>query len=115
MRTPTMTFRTVSQAHLFTTEICGQISDGQWENAEPLDHWEAWSDAEIAIGPEVGRNFPVKKDGYRLNDANLLSVIGERMIESVRLLPHHANYNTRSLLRDLREMKKAMKIQKVLI
>jgi len=30
-------------------EVTGQLSDGAWENARPLDHWKFWCDATVAV------------------------------------------------------------------
>jgi hypothetical protein len=81
----TLTFRTTSQAVLFEREICGQLSDGHWENALPNDHWQPWCDAEILVGSDVGRNFNVRRDAYSLANKDLLDVVEKRMLGYVRL------------------------------
>jgi hypothetical protein len=46
--TNTLVLRTVSQAVLFTHELCGQLSDGHWENASPREHWvRPFADPEV--------------------------------------------------------------------
>ncbi|MBC7866240.1 MAG: hypothetical protein H7X88_01790 [Gloeobacteraceae cyanobacterium ES-bin-316] len=74
-------FRNVVQAGLFKCEISGQISDGMWENTKPHDHWKIWCDANVNVNPsQVGRNFYPIKDNYNLTANDMLSVIGDRMI-----------------------------------
>lgn len=72
------TVATLSQKNLFVCEISGQLSDGQWENAKPYDHWQPWSNSDVKVGSRVGRDFPVKKDGYNLG--SLLQYVGDRML-----------------------------------
>lgn len=71
------TVATLSQKNLFDCEISGQISDGAWENAQPHDHWKPWT-SEVKVGSRVGRDFPVKKDGYGLT--SLIQYVGDRML-----------------------------------
>lgn len=63
----TLAFRNPDQKVLFDCELSGQLSDGQWENAMPQDHWEAWCKAETVVAEDpdyVGRDFDIKKDSY---------------------------------------------------
>lgn len=65
---------------LFENEICGQISDGAWENTQPYNHWEPWAEAQVLVDPtgrNVGRDFYARKDNYRLS--SLVEVVGDRM------------------------------------
>lgn len=82
----TLRFRTLEQATLFEMEISGQLSDGHWENHDPMEHWKPWCDAKVEVGPNVGRDFRVYEDGddYDLADPDLLSVVGYRMRVFVR-------------------------------
>lgn len=81
----TLTFKTVAQKILFTNELAGQISDGNWENASPHNHWEAWNECEVLVGDNVGRNFSVRKDNYNFCNKELLGCVGDRMIKMVRV------------------------------
>jgi hypothetical protein len=83
----TLTFRTDIQAALFEHEIKGQLSDGNWENAKPNNHWKPWCDCKVLVDRvgRVGRTFNVRKDNYALTSRELLSVIGGRMIGYARL------------------------------
>ena len=33
-------FANQAQVILYMCELCGQISDGHWENSKPYDHWK---------------------------------------------------------------------------
>lgn len=82
----TLRVRTEAQKVLWDEELRGQISDGMWENSSPQDHYKQWCAAEIVVDPaNVGRDFWVRRMGYRFNDKELLEVIGERMLRSVRV------------------------------
>jgi hypothetical protein len=72
------TVATLSQKNLFVCEISGQLSDGAWENTKPYDHWTPWAGSEVKVGSRIGRDFPVKKDGYGLG--TLLPYVGDRML-----------------------------------
>lgn len=85
MSSRVLTFRTQDQIILWQEEIMGQISDGQWENARPWEHWKDWSEAEVRVGPNVGRNFHTRKDNYNLTSSDLLQVVGKRMMTAVKI------------------------------
>ena len=94
------------QKGLFLHEIQGQISDGQWENSRPNDHWQFWCsfDASSIIVDEkkLGRSYDAiinnykrkyasdycrcLKDKYNLLDKELLECIGDRMLFMAKLL-----------------------------
>lgn len=82
----TLYLRNIEQVALFELELKGQISDGQWENARPGNHWQAWCRAEVKVGDPVGRDFDVRRDRYGLTSSELLDVIGGRMLGQVRLV-----------------------------
>lgn len=70
------------QKALFDHELCGQMSDGKWENV-PGKHWEQWCDAETEVaevGQPVGTNFYPKKSNYNFAAKDLLECVGDRMI-----------------------------------
>jgi putative component of membrane protein insertase Oxa1/YidC/SpoIIIJ protein YidD len=48
----TMTLNSRTAVALWTNEICGQISDGMWENSTPHDHWQFWCRLNVVLGPE---------------------------------------------------------------
>lgn len=78
--------RNVAQRVLFVHELCGQLSDGHWENSRPSDHWEPWCDAVVIVDPaNVGREFHVRRDTYDFTSRDLLDVVGNRMVNYVRL------------------------------
>lgn len=89
---------------LFITEIQGQLSDGQWENAKPYDHWEFW----CSIKPEeievtenkhgldilMHKGKFCKRTTYGLTRKDFLDGISERMINAVK--QYHALSSTMS-------------------
>lgn len=77
-----LTVRNLAQRIAFLGELEGQISDGNWENARPDDHWIVWmlKANEVVIGDSVGRNFGAKRTRYNFADEDLLNVVGERMV-----------------------------------
>ncbi len=80
------TVATADQKALFDHEIKGQLSDGQWENSRPLNHYKVWCDAEVVVGEIPGRNFYAAKDNYNLTNAEFLACIDNRMISNVKLI-----------------------------
>jgi hypothetical protein len=76
----TLTVKNLSQANLYTAEISGQLSDGAWENARPMDHWQVWSDINVQIGSPIGYSsiYP-RRTKYALAN-QLLPYVGARML-----------------------------------
>lgn len=81
---PTLSLSTEIQAALFECELQGQISDGFWENAKPYDHYLPWL-CDVEVSDNVGRNFHVTKDNYNFNSTELLSYVGDRMLQYARV------------------------------
>ena len=70
---------------LYELELKGQISDGQWENSRPMDHWHVMCDARAVVDPtNVGPNFRPRRR-YAFASPDLIEVIGTRMIAYVKL------------------------------
>lgn len=105
-----LTVRNEAQKILFDQELSGQISDGMWENARPNDHWQPWCNAEVVVGTNVGRNFYARKDNYNINSSELLSIVGDRMLESVQKV--NPDYTEADMKADLIDLKRIMKIQR---
>lgn len=102
--------RNVAQKVLWEQELSGQISDGHWENSRPNDHWRSWSSAEVVIDPEnVGRNFYAQRESYNFTSKDLLDVVGERMVEAVRVLTGNADYSEPDMKADLKDLKSIIK------
>lgn len=102
--------RNLAQKVLWDQELSGQISDGQWENATPWDHWKPWCDAEVVVDPEhVGRNFHARRQSYMFNAKDLLEVVGERMLEAVRIATGDATYDAKRMNNDLADLRKIIK------
>lgn len=81
---------TMKQKIAFLCEMAGQISDGHWENASPLNHYRAWSglnwDNVVVCPNELqGRNFPAERDNYNFANKGLLDIVGERMLIKIKL------------------------------
>lgn len=75
------------QVAIFECEIKGQLSDGHWENARPINHWKFWYGATAVVAEDpslVGRDFWVKRDSYSLTSPELLDVVAGRMIAYAR-------------------------------
>ena len=71
------TFPSAGLKALFDQEICGQISDGAWENTQPETHYHFWCSLDTAVGNDWGFKFndevqygnnryPKKKTAYNL-------------------------------------------------
>jgi len=81
----TIRVRNFEQKVLLDLELKGQISDGNWENSAPFDHWKAPCHAEVIVDPSnIGVNFHLMRK-YDFTSADLLSVVRTRMITYVRL------------------------------
>lgn len=72
----TIAFRNADQRVLWECELTGQISDGQWENSLPQDHWEAWCRAQSIVDPaNVGyEGFYPRRDSYGFTRKEFLGV-----------------------------------------
>lgn len=115
MKTNEMIFAVESQAQyfLFCDELCGQLSDGHWENTTPFKHWEPWAETDVIVDPQnPGRNFKPIKDNYRFTDQRLLDVVADRMIENVRTKTGNTEYNEKDLIRDLRRLTNLCKMER---
>lgn len=80
-----LTVANSDQKTLFVHELMGQISDGKWENTRPYNHYRPWCECEVVVGPKVGRNFYAEKSNYNFSDRGLISIVGDRMINQVKL------------------------------
>lgn len=106
----TLFLRNEIQVVLWEREICGQISDGAWENTEPNDHWKAWANANAVVARtecEMGRDFDVLKDDYDL--INELDIVFLRMVDSCEAAGYPID-RTR-LVAELADMGDIMKIR----
>lgn len=82
----TLAFRNEVQMALFDIELCGQISDGHWENANPREHWVVWCDASTVVDPtNVGRSFYAARDYYGFSSPVLLNAVEGRMLAYARM------------------------------
>ena len=80
----------MEQKIIFFCEMQGQLSDGNWENTRPHDHWKIWCNLDwndIKVDPyDVGRNFYPIKDNYNFANKQLLDIVGERIITKINLV-----------------------------
>jgi len=86
MNKNTIGFHNRNQVVLFEAELKGQISDGMWENARPSNHYHAPCDSTAYVATDdsgVGRNFHAR--AYNFNNNELVEIIGDRMINFVKL------------------------------
>ena len=92
------------QKILWDMEMSGQVSDGQWENSYPYDHWERPCRAESLVaqpGEQPGLNFRPKRS-YGFNKASLLEIVGDRALAEVQ--KEYPLYTWRDMQLDLRAM-----------
>jgi hypothetical protein len=71
---------------LYDHEICGQLSDGAWENSTPYKHWYFWCKLNTEVGSDWNFKFnnavdyddlrPVKRSGY-----NLLTLVDSEVVD----------------------------------
>jgi len=107
--TKVLVVRNLAQKVLWEQELAGQISDGQWENARPHDHYRDWSDVEVRVGGHhaLGRNFVAAKDNYNFTSTEFINCVGDRMIDTVReqLGASYHHYTLTDLRADLKDLK----------
>ena len=104
----TITLTSPSAVGLWINELCGQISDGMWENARPLDHWIFWCHAAAVVGDHVGvklgaENYHRRALKNAYNFAALLPHVGKRMLTTGHMAKAMAaagrDLNNRDMLR----------------
>lgn len=83
----TLVVASIEEKILYIYEIRGQLSDGNWENTRPYDHWRPWCDVSwqsCVVDPKnVGPEFWAHKNNYRLTD--LIQYVGDRMLSYLNL------------------------------
>ena len=87
---PAIVFESYVQAVLYEIELCGQISDGHWENASPRDHYKCMCDAHVRYegrrkDEEAGVQGFRPRRRYNFAAKPLLDVVGTRMLAYARL------------------------------
>lgn len=78
-------FRNKNQVVLYECELSGQISDGFWENSKPRNHWKQMTSAKAKVGTPLGPVGFRPMRTYNFANAQLLEVVGDRMLYWVRL------------------------------
>jgi len=91
-----ITLANSNQVVLFTRELCGQLSDGYWENSSPREHWRAPCRASVVVGDTPNVNF-IPHRAYNFNAKKLVDVVGERMMQYVRLANKFPELSTAAL------------------
>jgi len=95
----TMTFPSPSAVALWTNELSGQLSDGMWENARPLDHWKFWCRLYVGVGPAkivTENRHACRKSSYNFNA--LIELVGDRMLATGRFAKAGADPTDRQML-----------------
>lgn len=81
-------FKNRIQKVLFDCELCGQISDGKWENSSPRRHYVDITSAETFFDADESKQgtygFSPKRS-YNFADKELFDIVGERMINYVKV------------------------------
>jgi hypothetical protein len=99
----TIGFRNIVQVTLWNKELCGQISDGFWENSRPYGHWQGITGATADLGKLGPQGFRPRRS-YNFANKELLECVGDRMLEYVRALEGYENFTMKELKRELRDM-----------
>jgi hypothetical protein len=92
----TITFTSHIHQVLFANEISGQMSDGYWENAKPLDHWKLPCNADVVLGDVANVNFYVSKR-YNFAAKALLDVVSDRMITFAKMAIKFPELSSRAI------------------
>lgn len=88
-------FDNIEQVILYECEMKGQISDGNWENAVPMNHWKCMCEAKAVVaGVRYGiasiYGFKPKRK-YNFANKDLYEIVKDRMIFWVKactIYPH---------------------------
>ena len=104
----TMTLPSRTAVALWVNEICGQISDGTWENASPRNHWQFWCRLDVVVGPdaklEKSSGQWVQKNAYALTRLHQMKfddgtyVLRTRMLATGRMAVAGADPTDRETL-----------------
>lgn len=105
----TINFRNQAQVTLWQEELCGQLSDGVWENSRPREHYKRPCAAMVTcdIFKPLGKNFDHSR-AYNFASKMLVDCVGERMCEHVSKALKKP-YSLKELRKDLRDMSKIFK------
>ena len=107
----TFKFRTPALQALWSEELCGQISDGMWENT-PNTGYVYWGNIQMEVTGEI--THLVKSIPYdvkaNFNFHALIEYVGDRMLEEIQ--KYEPNATEKDLRAYLKEIKDAMKAAK---
>jgi len=82
---PSIYFENLSQAILFEAELKGQISDGMWENARPMNHYVIPCRAKVFIDAKNPRSSNIGNKSYNFSSKDLLDCVGDRMLDYAKV------------------------------
>lgn len=86
--------KNMEQKIIFLTEMKGQISDGQWENARPYNHYKFWCNIKADdVIVDINKQGFIKENGddqvlknnYVFASKSLLDIVGDRIILMVNI------------------------------
>jgi hypothetical protein len=83
-----LVFANPEQVVLWNHEMAGQVSDGNWENSRPFDHWEDICGAEVSYSAnpdDWGTQGFKPKRAYNFSSADLLEIVGDRALVAVQM------------------------------
>ena len=84
------------QKTLFICELRGQISDGNWENSRPYNHWKVPCSATVVVDPvKQGIDFYSRR--YNFADSRLLEVVSDRMLMFCRARIQYPNVSEEAI------------------
>lgn len=85
-------FENVAQKVIWETELCGQFSDGFWENSSMP--WRTWTSAVVEVNSEnFGTDIPKWERRFAVTASELWKVVGYRTIGAVRVAKHFGKDN----------------------
>ena len=91
----TIVVNTWAQKALLKNELLGQMSDGLWENSRNQS-WEFWVKCDIVVDPDVDPHYVktsvyFNEKAYKVNNPDLLSFIGTRMLGQAKFADFTGN------------------------
>lgn len=108
---PFINFRNEVQVTLWKKELCGQISDGYWENSRPHNHYQEITSADVQVGSPLGPVGFHTKRVYNLAAKDLFDIVGTRMLEYVREMPGYGDFRMWELKREIKDMNTILNAQ----
>lgn len=101
---PIINFRNDVQVTLWKKELCGQISDGYWENSRPHNHYQEITSADVQVGTPLGPVGFHTKRAYNLAAKDLFDCVGDDMLEYIHGMKGYEKFTVKELKRELKDM-----------